>query len=279
MAGAYQNFPAALWSKSVQRDLPTKSVFLEDCNRKYEGEVKGRGDRVKILGVGKPTITLQKPNSFTLDAPETVEDTSSMLIIDQMATFNYMVGDITKIQTQSDIASALREESSEGLSGAIDESIAALALDKLAVKAYSSAQTLTSDNVLTVFQTAMRKLLENDVSPNTQLIATIPPWVWIMWFGKLTDVDTNNSKRIKTVQLGNYGMITFKMTNRCATTSGTNHVMVRTNKAIAAAVPKIHTEAFRPEDDFADAVKGYALWGSKLVRPKEMVVLDVKQSA
>ena len=27
---------------------------------------------------------------------------------------------------------------------------------------------------------------------------------------------------------------------------------------------------------FADAVKGYVLYGSKIVRPKEMIVLNVK---
>ena len=50
--------------------------------------------------------------------------------------------------------------------------------------------------------------------------------------------------------------------------------MVRTQRAIAYACPKIHVEPYRPEKDFKDAVKGFALYGAKIVRPKEMIILN-----
>ena len=53
------------------------------------------------------------------------------------------------------------------------------------------------------------------------------------------------------------------------------NIMVRTQRAIAYACPKIHVEPYRPEKDFKDAVKGFALYGAKIVRPKEMFLSKV----
>ena len=54
---AYQNFIPTVWAEAINRDLEKALVFAEGCNRQYEGEVKKMGDTVRILGVGKPTIT------------------------------------------------------------------------------------------------------------------------------------------------------------------------------------------------------------------------------
>ena len=40
-----------------------------------------------------------------------------------------------------------------------------------------------------------------------------------------------------------------------------------------------HTEAYRPEKGFCDAVKGYVLYQARIVRPKELVVLSCKAGA
>ena len=52
--------------------------------------------------------------------------------------------------------------------------------------------------------------------------------------------------------------------------------MVRTERAVAFANPLTHTEPYRPEKRFSDAVKGYVLYGTKIVRPKELMILNVK---
>ena len=52
--------------------------------------------------------------------------------------------------------------------------------------------------------------------------------------------------------------------------------MIRTQRAIAFAKPLTHTEAYRPEKKFADAVKGFILFDAKVVRPKEIININVK---
>ena len=86
---------------------------------------------------------------------------------------------------------------------------------------------------------------------------------------------------MKNGKVAMYGSITIKMSNNVAkiktTAEGdTDLILVRTQRAIAFAKPLTHTEAYRPENGFADAVKGFILFDAKIVRPKEMIVLNVK---
>lgn len=78
--------------------------------------------------------------------------------------------------------------------------------------------------------------------------------------------------------LPRYGNVIVKMSNNVAkNSSGDSLVMLRTPKAIAFANPMTHTEAYRPEKKFSDAVKGFVLYESKIVRPKELIVMNVKK--
>ena len=93
---SYQNFIPTVWNEQIDRELERLCVFAEDCNRKYEGKVKDKGESVKILGVGKPTIRsiAKADRNNDIEAAETIEDTSIIMVIDQIRYFNYKVGDI-----------------------------------------------------------------------------------------------------------------------------------------------------------------------------------------
>ena len=75
-----------------------------------------------------------------------------------------------------------------------------------------------------------------------------------------------------------YGNVTVKLSNNVAKSDdgATDNIMIRTKRAIAFVNPLTHTEAYRPEKSFADAVKGYALFDGKVVRPKEIININVK---
>ena len=55
-----------------------------------------------------------------------------------------------------------------------------------------------------------------------------------------------------------------------------DNIMIRTQRAVAFAKPLTHTEPYRPEKKFADAVKGFILFDAKVVRPKEILNINVK---
>ena len=85
-------------------------------------------------------------------------------------------------------------------------------------------------------------------------------------------------EELKNGKIGMYGNVTVKLSNNVAKTEGgdVDNIMIRTKRAIAFVNPLTHTEAYRPEKSFADAVKGYALFDGKVVRPKEIININVK---
>ena len=112
---AFDNFKAKIWSKAIDRELERAFVFADGTNQQYSGEIKGLGDTVRILGIGKPTVTEHDliNGDITLSTPEKVSDTSVSLVVDKAAYFNYGVGDIDKAQGAGNVMSALNEEASQ----------------------------------------------------------------------------------------------------------------------------------------------------------------------
>ena len=277
---AYSNFIPSVWEESINRELERACVFVEDCNRQYEGLVSKKGDSVHILGVGKPTIkSIDRANaSGEIDEAEEINDTSVIMNINQIRYFNYKVGDIDKAQAVGGLMDALSEETSEGLANEMDKFIASMATDD-AVPALTSAPTLVNkDNILSVIDDAIQKLQENDVNMASGITLTISPRFYKLFKQAYIGKDTDNSEALKNGKVAMYGNVTVKLSNNVAKTESgaVDNIMLRTKRAIAFVNPLTHTEAYRPEKSFADAVKGYALFDGKVVRPKEIVNLNVK---
>lgn len=277
---AYANFIPSVWNEGINRELERLCVFVEDCNRQYEGSVKKKGESVTILGVGKPTIkSLAKANrNNDIDAPEEIEDTSVIMYINQIRYFNYMVGDIDKAQAVNGVMDALEQETSEGLADEVDKYVASFAVDSSVAKLNASPATVTKDNILSTLDLAIQKLYENDVKATTKIVVTISPRFYTLFKQAYIDKDTDNSEMLKNGRVAKYGNVIVKMSNNVhKTDSGaTDNIMIRTQRAIAFAKPLTHTEPYRPEKKFADAVKGFILFDAKVVRPKEVININVK---
>ena len=273
---SYANFVPKIWAKAIERELERKLVFAEDCNRQYEGDIKQMGDTVKILGVGKPTISKQKGGSIILPDAENVEDTSVEMQINTVAYFNFLVDDIDKRQAVGGLLDALNNEATQELAGEMDKDIAALAGTRDAKKVYSDYLAVNADNVLGTLDLALQMLHENDVPADAKIVATVPPWFLTHLRTAYTKLDTDNSDLLKNGKVGRYNNILIKMSNNVNSTTSGSNIMVRTERAVAFANPLTHTEPYRPEKRFSDAVKGYVLYGTKIVRPKELMILNVK---
>ena len=273
---SYANFVPKIWAKAIERELERKLVFAEDCNRQYEGDVKQMGDTEKILGAGKPTISKQKDGSIILPDAETVEDTSVEMQINTVAYFNFLVDDIDKRQAVGGLLDALNNEATQELAGEMDKDIAALAGTRDAKKVYSDYLAVNADNVLGTLDLALQMLHENDVPADAKIVATVPPWFLTHLRTAYTKLDTDNSDLLKNGKVGRYNNILIKMSNNVNSTTSGSNIMVRTERAVAFANPLTHTEPYRPEKRFSDAVKGYVLYGTKIVRPKELMILNVK---
>ncbi len=274
---AYENFIPTVWAEAISRELDRACVFVENTNREYEGDVKKMGDSVRILGVGKPTITRTTNKEIALEAPETVEDTSVLMPINQIAYFNYKVDDIDKRQSPGGVMDALSKENSEGLANEMDKYIADMAKAKNALLDEATAYQVTKDNIMEKIDAAQQRLWENDVKQSTKVTLTVSPRFYMLLRQAYNRLDTDNSDMLKNGVVGRYGNIIVKMSNNVAKNSaGGDLIQLKTDRAIAFVNPMTHTEAYRPERSFSDAVKGFVLFDGKIVRPKEMIVMNVK---
>lgn len=278
---AYKNFIPSVWAESINRELERACVFVEDCNRQYEGKVSDKGDSVHILGVGKPTIHDDMDRagaSGQIADAEEIEDTSVILNINQVRYFNYKVSDIDKAQAVGGLMDALSQETSEGLANAMDKYIANMVLDSNVPKLTSTATVIDKDKVLGVLDDAIQMLQEKDVNTANGVVVTVSPRFYKLFKQAYIGKDTDNSGFLKNGKVAMYGSVTVKMSNNVAKTENgaTDNIMIRTKRAIAFVNPLTHTEAYRPEKSFADAVKGFVLFDGKVVRPKEIININVK---
>ena len=281
---SYENFKAKIWSKAIDRELERAFVFADGTNQQYSGEIKGLGDTVRIMGVGKPTVTVHDliDGDITLSDPEKVSDTSVSLVIDKAAHFNYAVGDIDKVQGAGKIMSVLNEEASEEVANKVDIHIANLVhpdVNAIGVQMYNGGTPLqiTNANVMSTLDACQAMLYANDVSPATEVEMILPPWLYMAFRQAYQAKDTDNSEYLTNGKVAKYGNMTIKMSNNVAMKTSGGHdnyyVQIRTKRAIALAMSEAHTEPYRPEKKFEDAVKGFKLFGAKIVRPKELIVL------
>ena len=280
---SYANFIPTVWAEGINRELDRLCVFVEDCNTKYEGKVKNKGESVTILGVGKPTIKriAKAARNNDIDGPEEIEDTSVIMYINQIAYFNYMIGDIDKAQAVEGVMEALSQETSEGLANEVDQYVASMVADDSVGKLHAEPIVVTKDNVLSILDAAIQRLYENDVKATTKIVVTVSPRFYTLFKQAYISKDTDNSDMLEHGKVALYGNVTVKMSNNVHKTDNgaTDNIMIRTQRAVAFAKPLTTTKAYEPEKKFADAVKGFILFDAKVVRPKEMLNINVQYAA
>ena len=284
---SYDNFKEKVWAAGIQRELERLHIFADGVNKEYTGVIKNLGDTVRIKNVGKPTITTtniaDSGRDITLSAPEVVPDGAISLVVDHRSTFNFKVDDIDEAQGARGVMEVLKSETSEGLADEQDRFIADLVKGDVGVVTYNdlynsgNVVTLTKDNLFAVVDAMQQSLFEKDVKPSTSLDMIIPPWVNTLFRQNFIKTDTDNSAVLQNGKVGMYGSINLKMSNNVAKDGdGNYYIQLRTNRAIAFVQQTTHIEPYRPESGFSDALKGFNLWGGKIVRPKEIITLVCK---
>jgi len=138
---------------------------------------------------------------------------------------------------------------------------------------------VTSANILSVVSEAAKMLYENDVPASEEIYLEVSPAVYEkLWLAQVLRQSPNNEE-FGSGFVGYVDNFKVYMTNGIVkTTSGEDTVhncIARTKKAIAFVGQMKKMEAYRPDDSFSDAVKGLHVYGVAVVRPDEMVCLEL----
>ncbi len=270
---AISNFISTVWSETLYQELSKSYVGVKLCNRAFEGEIKGEGDRVHICGVGPVTVFDYNKNS-DMPAAEALTDTLRTLIIDQSKGFNFCIDDVDLAQSKKSLMQAAMREASNALADVADAYIYSLTDENVSTIVNAA---VTSANIISTLAEARTKLLENNVKNAARISLEVPPCIEQKLVLAKVLRSTDNAQELGRGYIGSLlGFDVYVTNNITADASGNYRCLARTDRAIAFAEQINSVKAYEPELRHGDAVKGLHLYGAKIVYPKEMVYLNLK---
>lgn len=277
---SYEKFKANVMAAKIMEDRTRASAFINHTVREYEGLLRNVGDSVTIKGAGKVAFTHTSDGKpIKLGDPQTPEGTNAILTVKQQDAFNFMVPDIDSAQGAKDALALYRRQVSNELAMIHDKYIASMAQSPLAKMAFQSASQIKKDNALGFLDDAVQWLQENDVPTTEKVTAFVTPAAFKFIRQNDIELDTDNSKMLASGAVARYNNLDIVITNNVVRDSGVDYCMIMTDKAIAFVDAITKIEAKRANDYIADEVRGVSLYDAKLIRPKELYVLNVKYTS
>jgi len=286
------------WSATLLEDLKKELVFGSLTNSQYIGQVK-YGQTLKIFSVSDVRITDYTPlDGFgtNWEPDRAYSKEAATLTIDNAKAFQFFVEDLEDRAVLVDLMSAIMSETTYALRDTVDQYIAELFENSLGLPAAGATPflktgageeiaaqltgTYTFYDLLVDVDTLMNK---NNVPRNGRWIV-VPPELRALLLKDNRFVANASSPQayvsLLNGEVGQAAGFTVKMSNNVPTLGGTLDGSYRfyagTNDALAFAYDVEKIETYRPENRFADAVKGLFVYGAKVIRPVCVYKVAVK---
>lgn len=268
----------------IEKQLPTKWVFVDGCNRNYEGIIKKKGDTVQIRTVGKITahrITRSADRSHIAPAEE-LEGDMLTLPIDQITYTNSKVDSIDELATDVSLMDATTSEMADALAGDHDSYVAELVdTAKNAVTDGGNNWFINPKNVVDMLLEAKNALKRKNVPDSAVLEFIGPTEIETVLTKAGILIKTANDELYKNGNIGKVLGVNIKVSNNVyQNLNGTSYyaccLRVR-DKAMAFAeqISKVKTYRIDDEELDADFIKSYSLFGSKVLFNDYMVKIPV----
>lgn len=280
------NFIPTVWAARLLQALEKALVYGQAgvVNRDYEGEIKDKGDSVKIATVGDVTIGNYTRNTDM--AVQILEDADQMLLIDQAKFFNFTYDDIDNAQQAIATMDAAMQTAAYRLMDAADQFIAGHYV-------YAPADTGVGDDTTPLHALASNvaykllvdlgtKLDERNV-PTDGRSVIVPPFFHAALLLDDRFVKYGGAGQEATLRNGMVGEAAgFRVlkSNNVPNTSATKYKVIALHPmAFSYAEQIVKVESYRVEKQFANGAKGLHVYGGRLVRPQAWAVGTVNNSA
>lgn len=279
-------FIPTIWSARLLQSLKNALIYSQVgvVNKDYEGEIRDKGNTVKIASIGAITVADYVKNTDIAD-PEILSDEEQSLLIDQAKYFNFFVDAIDKVQANVPLMDAAMAEAAYALRSAQDTFVAATMESAVPsgnkIGAGGDPEVPTSETAYEYLVDLGTLLSEANV-PEANRWAVVPPW-----FHGLLQKDDRFVKAgtaatdsvLRNGQIGAAAGFTVYQSNNVPNTSGTRY-KIMAGHALATSVAEqiVSIETFKPEKRFGDAVKGLHVYGAKVVRPTCLAMLIANKS-
>jgi hypothetical protein len=278
---AISNFIGEVWSAQILQSLQKALVYGQAgvINRDYEGEIKGKGDTVRITAHGPITIA-NYDKTAGLGDPEELDDASTTLNITQAKAFNFRIEDIDKAQMNVKLMESATRDAAYQLADVADQYVAGIMADDAIAQ---DAAALDLDTVLTRDMLIdLKTALDEANAPKAGRWVILPPWVtgFMLKEGLLThSVDWSGVEgAMKNGQITRLFGFDILESNNVPEDTGSYTVLAGVSQAVTFADSVNETEAYRPDKFFADALRGLHCYGAKVVRPDCLVSVAVSDN-
>lgn len=282
-------FRPEIWSAALLVALRKSLVYAGPgiVNRDYEGDIAQAGDTVRITSISDPTIGTYTANS-TVITPEELTDAQRTLVIDQAKYFAFFVDDVDARQAKGNVIPEAMRRAAYKLADTVDQYVAALYTGIPAANVVTAATIDISNPTSWATEAAkayndvlvpLKVKLDEANIPTEGRYCVIPP----VFHGVLLRDDrfvradaSGTTEGLRNGFVGRAAGFDILMSNNTPVPSANQNVITAgTDMAISFAEQINKTEAYRPESKFADAVKGLALYGAKLIRPEALASCTV----
>ena len=272
---AITNFIPTVWSENLYQELDKKYIGVANCNRDYEGEIREKGNTVRICGIGEVVVSEYTKNAI-MNSPATLSDTARDLTIDQAKYFNFQIDDIDRAQSSPKLMELAMKNAASALANDADRYIYSLYAQ---AGSRITCEDVTTENIVNLIIDARTKLFTNNVADPEDIVIEVTPEIAGLIMKAKVNLSTDNTDLMETGCIGAIGGCKIFVSNNVKKMEGDtgyeHKCLARTKRAIAFAEQLSEIDAYRPELRFADAVKGLHLYGAKVVYPNEMVLLDL----
>ena len=259
---------ANVFSPILLEALNARLTYSALFNTDFQGSVT-HGNKVSILNLDPVTV-----GAYTIDTAidyQLLSDTKQEMAINQQSYFAVSLDDIDRVQSNADLMGAMARNASYQMQKTIDGFLATTASAGAGIVAglgtSGTPLEVNSANVLDVLRNISRKLDEANV-PRSGRSIIVPPWFAqkILLAGIVEA--TNNSEMLLNGYVGRYAGFDIFMTTLVPNTTGAKwEILAGTNIAGTMALQLSQVEKIRLETHFADAIRGLAVYGSKITRP------------
>lgn len=280
------SFIPEFWIRELLRKLRHSLVYAQPrvANRNYEGVIRQAGDTVKINSVGEVTVKDYDRN-VGIDSPERLSTTLRSLAITEEKYFNFAVDDVDSAQAAGSVLDGGMESAAFQMRDVADIFVASHYVDvdgDNLIGDDTAPVELTDPSHAYFYLNRLGLVLDNAKVTREGRWAVVPPWyaALLTLDKRFTSAgDSGSSEALRNGVVGRaagFDVLTSHNTP-VGDPAGANE-----NDKVIAGVPMAHsyaeqinkTEAYRPQQDFADAVKGLHVYGAKLVYTEGWAVLS-----
>lgn len=266
-----------VWAARIKAALLTTHVFgaAQVVNRDYEGDISDFGVTVKIIGVQKVAVKNYTKNAV-IAAPDVLTDEELTLTIDQAKYFNFSVDDIDAAQTRPKLVNEAARTAAWGLIDKSDHYISdAMLADSLAggtqLFPVGTPAALTPADAYELLVDMAVALTSRDIPTEGRFaVCSANFYGLIQKDDRFVHATGQGDAMLANGLVGRVAGFTIYQSNNITDGAAQGAVIAGARMAFSFAEQLLRVEAYRPDNMFADAMKGLYVYGGKTVWPEAL---------